>query len=70
MSESRVHLYADAHLWGPVEITTSALKGGRYTICVGPVQLYMTLEQLQAFAEQVAEVAAVHTADADDEAAA
>lgn len=65
MSESKVHLYADAHLWGPVEVKTSALIGGRYTIGVGPVQLYMTLEQLQAFAEQVAEVAAVHTADAE-----
>ena len=70
MSESRVHLYADAHLWGPVEVTTSTVTGGRYTICVGPVQLYMTLEQLQAFAEQVAEIAATHTADADAEAAA
>ena len=65
MSEQRVNLYADAHLWGPVEVTTSTLKGGRYTIAVGPVQLYMTLEQLQAFAEQLAEIVAVHTADAE-----
>ena len=65
MAEPTVHLYADAHRWGPVEVTTSALKSGRYTIGVGPVQLYMTLEQLQAFAKQVAEIAAVHTADAE-----
>jgi hypothetical protein len=34
-------------------------------VIVGSLQLFMTLDQLQAFAEQVAEIAAAHTADVE-----
>jgi hypothetical protein len=53
------------HLWGDVEVETRYLTPGRYAVIVGDVQLFMTLDQLRAFAEQVAEIAAAHTADVE-----
>jgi hypothetical protein len=53
------------HLWGNVEVETRYLTSGRCAVIVGSLQLFMTLDQLQAFAEQVAEIAAAHTADVE-----
>lgn len=53
------------HLWGDVEVETAHLAPDRYAVIVGDLQLFMTLGQLRAFAEQVAEIAAAHTADVE-----
>jgi hypothetical protein len=53
------------HLWGNVEVETAYIAPDRYAVIVGSLQLFMTLEQLQAFAEQVAALAAAHTADVE-----
>jgi hypothetical protein len=54
------------HLWGDVEVETAHIAPDRVALIVGDLQLFMTLGQLQAFAEQVAEIAAAHTADVEE----
>lgn len=65
MPEHRVGVYCDAHVWGPVEVTTFASSTGRYAILVGGVRLFLDLAQLQSFAVQVAAIAQAHAEDAE-----
>jgi hypothetical protein len=54
------------HLWGDVEVETAHITPDRVALILGDLQLFMTLDQLRAFAEQVAEIAAAHTADVEE----